>query len=192
MIMDARAGISAWCARWAPCGSSWSTSRCTGRRASWRSGSLSASPGPYRGARDRPAGGGRGGRVRRRSVVRPTHHHGLSTDGAAGVRRTPPSSTSRRSTCAPTRSCPGIRGVARALAPPGLPAVAFDPGRRTDHPHRPCGAQIDKGLAAAGALIVAAPESLSWSAPTAAGGRRGRPGGGLGLTLGAALSALEE
>lgn len=127
-------------------------------------------------------------------VGAPTHHHGLSTtesrQGAAYAAEQHLTPLDMRA----DPLVPGIREWLGALAPPqGCPAVAFD--TRVDGPTILTGRavhEIDKGLAAAGALIVAAPESFLVNTDSTLVAGEGDRAEAWGLTLGAALSALEE
>ena len=88
---------------------------------------------------------------------------------------------------------PGIREWLEGLAPPpGCRGVAFD--TRVDGPTILTGRavhEIDKGLARAGALIVAAPESFLVNLDSSLVPGEGDRAEAWGLTLGAALTALE-
>jgi hypothetical protein len=126
-------------------------------------------------------------------VGAPTHHHGLSTSESRLVAR---EVAERGLTPLEMRAdplVPGIREWLGTLVPPqGCRAVAFD--TRVDGPTILTGRavhEIDKGLAHVGALIVAAPESFLVRTDSSLVDGEGDRAEAWGLTLGAALSALD-
>lgn len=126
-------------------------------------------------------------------VGAPTHHHGLSTSQSRQVAAEVAEAGLTPLDMRADPLAPGIREWLTALVPPpGCPAVAFD--TRVDGPTILTGRavhEIDKGLAGAGALIVAAPESFLVNMDSTLVAGEGDRAEAWGLTLGATLSALE-
>jgi hypothetical protein len=126
-------------------------------------------------------------------VGAPTHHHGLSTSESRLVAAAYAEAGAIPQQMRVDPLAPGIREWLTALAPPpGCRAVAFD--TRVDGPTILTGRavhEIDKGLARAGALIVAAPESFLVRMDSSLVDGEGDRAEAWGLTLGAALTALE-
>lgn len=127
-------------------------------------------------------------------VGAPTHHHGLSTADSRDQAR---EAVEQHVVALPLRAdplAPGIREWLTGLAPPqGCVGVAFD--TRVDGPVILTGRavhEIDKGLADAGALIVAMPESFLVHPDSSLCEGEGDRAEAWGLALGAALTALEH
>ncbi len=126
-------------------------------------------------------------------VGAPTHHHGLSTTESRQVAAEYAEAGAIPQQMRADPLVPGIREWLEALSPPpGCRGVAFD--TRVDGPTILTGRavhEIDKGLARAGALIVAAPESFLVSMDSSLVAGEGDRAEAWGLQLGAALTALE-